>query len=361
MKILLTCITSLLIWTATAQTAISGNMTLDQKSASNFAQLALNCIQKEYPNKLGQVLHDSTEIASPQELHPAFYGCFDWHSSVHGHWTLVRLLKQFPKLPEAKEIRKKLNENLTADNIMAEVAYFNRPSSKLFERTYGWAWLLKLATELKTFEGDKDAMKWSQNLAPLAELIRSRYMVFLPKLTYPIRTGEHPNTAFGMTFAWDYAVAYGDSELQVVLKKQAMNYYSRDSDAPVKWEPSGFDFLSPSLEEAEMMARILPGKEFYTWVEQFIPGLAKGSLDVPFQPAKVSDRTDGKIVHLDGLNFSRAWCLYRIEKALPGDQPHLIKSAEAHLGASLPHLTSGDYAGQHWLTSFAVYALSCKE
>lgn len=331
-------------------------MKLDVKTASHFANLALSCMQQEYPNKLNQVLGDSSDLKSPSELHPAFYGCFDWHSSVHGHWMLVKLLKEFPNMPEAKEIRKKLGQNLTAKNITGEVKYFKDKTNRLFERTYGWVWLLKLAEELHGSE-DADMKQWSKNLKPLTDVIVDRYKGFLPKLTYPIRTGEHPNTAFGLTFAFDYAATVGDKELKALIEKKSLEFYMNDAKAPATWEPSGFDFLSPSLEEAELMARILPKEKYSGWLEQFIPGMVKGTTKLPYEPAKVSDRTDGKIVHLDGLNLSRAWCLFRIERALPGEQAHLIKLAEKHLQASLPNITSGDYAGEHWLASFAIHAL----
>lgn len=352
--------TLMLLFTATTFAQDKTNMLeLDVKAASHFASLAMNCMQQEYPNKLNQVLGDEDDLKSPKELHPAFYGCFDWHSSVHGHWMLVKLLKVFPNMPEAKEIRKKLNENLTAENIKGELRYFIDPTNKLFERTYGWAWLLKLAEELEGWE-DAEGQKWAKNLRPLTDVIVNKYIEFLPKLTYPVRTGEHANTAFGMTFALDYAEAVNHKELKMVISKQCNNFYGRDANYPAMWEPSGFDFLSPSLEEAELMSRIMPADKFYGWVEQFLPGIAKGTVVMPYKPAVVSDRTDGKIVHLDGLNLSRAWCLYRIANALEGEKPHLTKLADMHLKASLPHIKSGEYEGEHWLASFAVLALTTR-
>jgi hypothetical protein len=354
-------IIALLLLGFTAASAQKQNdvLTLDVKAASHFASLAMECMQQEYPNKLNQVVASADDLKSPSTLHPAFYGCFDWHSSVHGHWMLVKLLKTFPNMPEAKEIRKKLNENLTAANLKGEMKYFINPTNKLFERTYGWGWLLKLAEELKTWE-DADGQKWAANLKPLSDVIANRYIDFLSKLTYPVRTGEHANTAFGMSLAWDYAKAVNNSDLQSAISKTATGYFSRDAQYPAKWEPSGFDFLSPSLEEAALMSRIMPAAKFYGWVEQFLPGIAKGTVVMPYKPAIVSDRTDGKIVHLDGLNLSRAWCLYRIAAALEGDKPHLTKLGDVHLKASIPHIKSGDYAGEHWLASFAVMALTTR-
>jgi hypothetical protein len=334
---------------------------MDEQLATRFAQLPLDGIQKEYPNKLNQVLGDSSHLQSPKDLHPAFYGCFDWHSSVHGHWMLVKLVKHFDELPQRKEIRKKLKENLTAVNIEAEIAYFNLESNKSFERTYGWAWLLKLSEELHTWK-DKDAQKWSKNLKPLADLIAKRYTDFLPKLTYPIRTGEHPNTAFGLSFALDYAVAANNTELAELIKQRSKDYFLADKNCPAGWEPSGFDFLSPCLEEAELMSKVLPQDSFVVWLDEFLPGLRTGELKLLNEPAEVSDRTDGKLVHLDGLNLSRAWCLFNIAKALPKKyQEALSYSAEKHLKHSISHITSGNYAGEHWLASFAVHAMFCGE
>lgn len=335
-------------------TTAQDQLQMNQEHASHFAALALKCMQQEYPNKLNQVLGDGDDLQSPKTLHPAFYGCFDWHSSVHGHWMLVKLLKEFPELPEAQQIRTKLDQNLTAANIAGEVTYFEGKHNQLFERTYGWAWLLQLATELHTWD-DEQGQQWAKNLQPLTDLIVERYKAFLPKLTYPIRTGEHPNTAFGLTFAHDYAAAVKDDELLALITERCKTYYGNDQNGPLAWEPGGFDFLSPCLEEAEIMARVLPQAEYKIWLEGFLPALSNGTL--PMSPAVVSDRTDGKIVHLDGLNLSRAWCLYRIAEAYPEQQEYFSQLADEHLNATLPNIQSGDYAGEHWLASFAIYAL----
>lgn len=321
--------------------------------ANRLAQLPLKCIQQEYPNKLGQVLASAEELAGPLALHPAFYGCFDWHSAVHGHWMLAYLLKQFPELEQAALIRQKLAENITAENIQLELAYFSQPHNKGFERTYGWAWLLKLAEELHGWD-DPLARELAQNLQPLAERIAMLYLEFLPKLYYPIRVGEHTNTAFGLAFAWDYAAATGQDSLLQLIEQRARDFYAADRGCPLGWEPSGYDFLSPCLEEANLMRRVMPPAEFRAWLNSFLPGLSHPGFALP--PGIVSDRTDGKLVHLDGLNFSRAWCLYGIAQALP-EYGHLKTVADEHIRFSLPSIVDGGYEGEHWLASFAIYAL----
>jgi len=333
---------------------------LDMESASHFAKLALKCVKKEFPNKMDHVMNDQSEVQNPEILHPAFYGCFDWHSSVHGHWMLVRLLKMFPDLPEAGEIRSSLNGNLSAANIETEVKYLNQQNRKSFERTYGWAWLLKLAEELHGWD-DADGKQWSNNLQPLADAIVERYLDFLPKQTYPIRRGVHPNTAFGIAFALDYARAVGQKELKTLLIERSNTYFAHDSNCPAAWEPDGDDFFSRCLMEADLMRRILPSDEFSQWFHQFLPQLESGEPKSLLEPADVSDRSDPKIVHLDGLNLSRAWCMNGIASALAADDPLqeiLTKSAIRHAKATLPHIASGSYVGEHWLASFAAYMLS---
>jgi hypothetical protein len=327
---------------------------LTLEAADRLAQLPLKCMQREFPNKPGETLAAAADIGSPQNLHPAFYGCFDWHSSVHGHWMLVKLLKTFPGLKDRDLVRSKLAGNISAENILAEVKYFKRTEEKSFERTYGWAWLLKLAEELHTFN-DPLARELENNLRPLTNLVVQRHLEFLPKLNYPIRVGEHTNTAFGLAFAWDYAVAVGNQELQRLVEKRAKDFFMSDRGCPLTWEPSGFDFLSPCLEEADLMRRVLAKQEFVLWLKKFLPQLAHKKFFLA--PGVVSDRKDGKLVHLDGLNFSRAWCLYGIA-ALPG-YGHLRKVAEEHLSYSLGAVAGDSYEGSHWLASFAIYALSC--
>ena len=324
------------------------------KEANRLASLPLECLQIEYPNKLNQSLKDSTHIASPKVLHPAFYGCYDWHSSVHGHWSLVSLLKQFPSLHEAANIRKKLSTNITEENIIAEVAYFQLEGNHTYERTYGWAWILKLAEEIHTWN-DPLARDLEKNLEPLVALIVTSYIEFLPKLNYPIRVGEHTNTAFGLTLALDYAETLANKKLIAAIKTCVLRFYDDDADCPLSWEPSGFDFLSPCLEEANLVRRIYGPDEFKIWFDAFLPELSDP--DYTIAPGKVADRTDGKLVHLDGLNFSRAWCLYGISESIP-EYSHLKYIANEHISYSLPNIIDGNYSGTHWLGSFALNALN---
>ena len=328
------------------------DLTLEQ--AERLAQLPLKCIQNPLPYKSGIVLADSGDLAMPQAHHPAFYGCFDWHSAVHGHWSLVYLLKNFPELTAAEEIRKQIGQNLTPANIQKEIDYFSlNKYTKSFERTYGWAWLLKLSEELYTWE-DPDGQKWYEALVPLNEIISQKYIDYLPKLVYPIRVGEHTNTAFGLTFAHDYASTVGEEALKEMIEKRARDFYYSDQDCPLTWEPSGYDFLSPCLEEMDIMRRVLGREEFFQWQSQFLPDLQTGR--VSLQPAEVIDRSDGKLVHLDGLNFSRAWCLFPLSRH---NEP-LRQLADQHLQYSFDKITDGDYSGEHWLASFALYALKSK-
>ena len=341
----------------------TSNYSLTQAQASHFAQLALKCITREYPNKPEHVLNDAPDVQSPKALHPAFYGCFDWHSSVHGHWMLVRLLRLFPDLPEAGDIRKAFNANLSAENILAETAYLKQKNRQSFERTYGWAWLLKLAEEL-SLSTDADAKSWSRNLQPLVAALVDSYVQFLPKQTYPIRTGVHPNTAFGLAFAFDYAKSSGNEKLAALIAERSRTYFANDKNYPGAWEPGGEDFFSPALLEADLMRRVLSAAEFRRWFHQFLPQLAAGMPRALLKPATVTDRSDPKLVHLDGLNLSRAWCMRSIAGVLPPSDPArkvLAKSASLHASDALAHVASGDYAGEHWLASFAVYLLSTPE
>jgi len=333
----------------------AGGLILTSSGASHFAQLALDCIHKEYPNKLNQVLESDEFLLSPKTLHPAFYGCFDWHSSVHGHWMLVKLLRQFPELAERDQIVAGLATSLSVENIAGEVAYLGQESGS-WERTYGWAWLLQLAMELGEWD-DPFAAELAGNLAPLTQIIRDKYIEFLPRQEYPIRTGVHPNTAFGLSFALDYARSAGDDELVQSVSMAALRYYENDKNCPLSWEPSGEDFLSPCFEEAALMARVLPSDAYGNWLAAFLPGLSAADALVP---ANVSDRSDPKIVHLDGLNLSRAWDLYAISSRIDDEdlKAQFHTWASEHLAASLPHVASEHYEGSHWLGSFAVYALT---
>lgn len=327
---------------------------LHLEEANRLAVLPINCIQTEYPNKLGQTLGSDDDLKPPKTLHPAFYGCFDWHSSVHGHWSLVSLLKQFPDLGQKDTIEQMLLQNLSEENIQAEVAYFHGTHNSSYERTYGWAWLLKLAEELHTWDAPL-ARTLESNLQPLTDLIVGKYLEFLPKLNYPLRVGEHPNTVFGLTFAFDYANTLESDELISLIVERSKDFYMSDIGCPLDWEPSGFDFLSPCLEEAALMKRVLPKEDFKLWLSDFLPTLKNANFDL--ETGKVSDRTDGKLVHLDGVNFSRAWSLYEIAKDLP-EYAHLKNIANAHINYSLPNIVGDSYEGGHWLGSFALYALN---
>ncbi len=327
---------------------------------SEFAALVLRCIAQEYPNKLDHYLNDATQVGNPRVLHPAFYGCFDWHSSVHGHWLLAHLLRLYPQLPEARGIRAALNQNLTPGNLLAEAEYFKKAGRGSFERTYGWAWLLKLAEELGTGK-DEDAKRWSQNLEPLVDIVVEKYLAFLPKQTYPIRTGVHPNTAFGLSFALEYARSVNNQKFSSLIEARSRTYYLSDTNYPAGLEPSGEDFLSPALVEADLMRRVLEHEEFREWFHSFLPEIEAGKPRSLLTPATVSDRTDPKLVHLDGLNLSRTWCMQNIAAALPANDPAgriLISSALSHAQAGLAHVASGNYEGEHWLATFAAYLLS---
>ncbi len=324
-----------------------------EKMAGNFARMSLNCVAREYPNKPGHVMASDSDALTPVEMHPAFYGCFDWHSAVHGHWLLVKVLKEFPRIYLSEEISSVLQKNISDKNIRKEISFFNTVSNKNFERTYGWAWLLKLAEELYLWNDVQGQQLYAQ-IKPLADLIASKYYHFLPRLAYPIRIGEHSNTAFGLCFAWDYARSVGNDSLKTRIEQKALEFYFNDKNCPAGWEPGGFDFLSPCLEEADLMQRVLSPDEFNRWVQSFLPTLQDDPSNL-FSPAVVLDRTDGKLIHLDGLNLSRAWCFYHLAEKTGDD--HLAALGDMHLRKSLPVLSSGNYSGEHWLASFATYAL----
>jgi hypothetical protein len=340
-----------LLFTVTASFA----QQLTPERANGLAHLPLKCLQQEYPNKLSQLLADASELGTPKQLHPAFYGCFDWHSSVHGHWSLVYLLHHFPNLENRQEIINKLTVNLSKENIAQEIAYLNKKHEKSYERTYGWAWLLKLQQELDaTASTQPFAVELSKNLQPLTDLLVERYIEFLPKLNYPLRNGTHTNTAFGLNLAWDYAYGKQKTQLMATIKETALRLFKNDTNCPFDWEPSGTDFLSPCLEEMGTMQRIMPEKEFLKWLKDFAPRLSDKKYT--WEPGKVSDRTDGHLVHLDGLNFSRAWNFYRLAKQYPKQFAHLKTLADTHLTFSLPAIVDGNYEGEHWLASFALHA-----
>jgi hypothetical protein len=325
--------------------------------AHALASLPLACLETQYPNKLNQTLSDPSQIKQPKALHPAFYGCFDWHSSVHGHWSLVYLLKNFPALEEAEMIKKLLIDHLSAENIIIEVNYFNEAGNQSFERTYGWAWILKLAEELHTWDTPL-ARQLEANLQPLTDHIVNAYLNFLPKLIYPIRVGEHSNTAYGLSLAYDYAQVFDHEPLNQLIKSSVNRFYAEDQGCPLTWEPSGFDFLSPCLEEANLMRKVYSPNVFKNWLSTFLPSILRSNFKLA--PALLGDRTDGKLVHLDGLNFSRAWCLYGIAETLP-EYAHLAIIANDHFNSSINNVVDDHYAGAHWLGTFAIYALDASD
>jgi hypothetical protein len=320
---------------------------IDRDLASKLAAMPLAHLRRELPHQLDHLVQFDGDLARPRALHPAFYGCFDWHSAVHGHWMLARLSRTVPNLAEHGAISSLFDETLTAANLRVEAAYFeHRPA---FERTYGWAWLLELARELAGTRG-------SPALQPLVNVIVRGYLSFLPKQTYPIRAGTHANTAFGLSLALDWARAASHRQLEALIVERSRSYFGRDANVPAAWEPSGDDFLSPALVEADLMRRVLEPAELLAWLERFMPTLPP-SLRTP---ATVSDRNDPKLAHLDGLNLSRAWCMRSLCAVLPdGDslRAQLTDAAVVHARAGLANVATGNYLGEHWLASFAVYML----
>ena len=329
--------------------------TLTKELASRFAGTALGHVTREYPNKPDHVLTGPSDAQTPRALHPIFYGSFDWHSCVHGYWLLARCLRRFPDIPEAAAIHMLFDTQFTPEKVAGEVAYLARPSSRGFERPYGWAWALMLQGELLRHSGE-DARYRAMVLKPLADAFVQRFKDFLPLATYPIRAGTHGNTAFALVLALDYARASGDRELQSLLKQKASAWYGGDAGYG-GFEPSQDDFLSLSLMESACMSRVLDENAFPTWFQRFLPHAEHGQPSFLFDPAAVSDRSDGKIAHLDGLNLSRAWCWRLILHALPqGDLPNVGPVIDRHIESALPHVT-GDYMGEHWLATFAMLAL----
>jgi hypothetical protein len=322
----------------------------DSKAAERFANLALACVHKEYPNKIAHNLESDADVAPPRKLTPAFYGCFDWHSSVHGHWLLARLARTFPDAPFATAAREALRQSLTPENVAQEAAYLKGPGRASFERPYGLAWLLQLGAELREWD-DPLAHELSANLRPLEAAASERLRTWLPKLSHPVRSGEHSQSAFAFGLILDAARASGDKELAETVTRKIREFYTPDRNCPVAYEPSGEDFLSPCLAEADAMRRVMSKSEYATWLHGFLPHLT-------FHPEVVTDPTDGKLAHLDGLNLSRAWMLEGIASGLPkGDAriASLTALAKAHRDAGLAAVTGEHYEGGHWLGSFAVY------
>jgi DUF2891 family protein len=323
---------------------------LTPETAERFAGLALGHVTREYPHKLDHVMEGPEDVLGPRALHPLFFGSFDWHSCVHGYWLLLRTLRLFPEMAVSARIRSLADAMIIPANVAGELAYLDRAYTGPFERPYGWAWLLMLHAEAQRHDAE-----WAATLAPLASAFAARFKSFLPRLTYPIRTGTHYNTAFAMVLALDWADA-NDPALAALVRARAADYYRGDCACP-GWEPGGDDFLSPALTEALLMRRALSGAAFRPWFDAFLPDLAAGTPRSLFAPAFVSDRSDGKIAHLDGVNLSRAWCWRGLAGALEPELAALAReTADTHLDASLPHV-AGDYMGEHWLATFALLAL----
>jgi hypothetical protein len=333
---------------------------LDPTAAARFAELALGCVHREYPNKIAHVLHNDADAAPPRELTPVFWGCYDWHSSVHGHWLLVRLVRLDPDAQFVPGARESLGRSFIHEGMRGEVEYLQVPGRETFERPYGLAWLLQLAAELRQWD-DADAARWAAALAPLEALAAERLRDWLPKLAYPIRAGEHSQTAFAFGLALDWARIAGDAEFEALLVTRSRELYLADTNCPLGYEPSGQDFLSPCLAEADLMRRVLPEAEFAGWLGRFLPGIPEDAGPDWLPVAIVTDRADGKLAHLDGLNLSRAWMLEGIAAALPvGDlrRISLRAAAAAHAQAGLESVTGEHYEGGHWLGSFATYLVT---
>jgi hypothetical protein len=333
---------------------------MDPATAARFAGLALKCLHDEYPSHVSVTLNRDSDARPPRELTPAFYGCFDWHSDVHGHWLLVRLLRLMPDAPFAARARAELARSFTPENIAGELQYLKQPGRASFERPYGLAWLLQLSAELREWN-DPRAKQWSATLQPLEAEAASRIKSWLPKLHYPIRVGEHDQTAFSFGLIWDWAGVAGDAQMRALLTEAAQRFYVKDRDCPLSYEPSGEDFLSPCLSEADFMRRVLDANAFGAWLSHFLPGIPRAGGNGWLQPGVVTDRSDPKLAHIDGLNLSRSWMLEGIAHGLPrGDRriPALHATAEQHGDAALPAVTGEHYEGGHWLGTFAVYLTS---
>lgn len=336
-----------------AASALQAQTLFDAGSAAHFVRLALDCAGREYPNKIAHVMSSDADARPPRDLTPSFYGCFDWHSAVHGHWLLARAIRIWPKAEFAAPARAALNRSLTPANLAREAEYMRGKGRESFERPYGLAWLLKLAAELRTWS-DPDAPRWSEALQPLESAAVSRLRTWLPKLSHPVRVGEHSQTAFALGFILDYARAAGDRELARLVEQRIRAYYLLDRACPVNYEPSGEDFLSPCLGEADAVRRVLPQPEFARWFDAFLPR-------IPLAPAVATDRSDGKLAHLDGLNLSRAWMLEGIAASLGANHPRraaIVRLAAQHREAGLKAVTGEHYEGGHWLGSFAVYLVT---
>jgi len=343
-------------------TAAADEPAMDVSTVGNFANLALQCIHQEYPNKIGHVMQSDDDVAPPRELTPAFYGCFDWHSSVHGHWLLARLSKLYPDAEFSAAAKAGLGQSLSQERLAGDAAYLAGEGRASYERPYGLAWLLCLADELHTWD-DEEAQQWSKNLAPLENEAADRIRSWLPKLYYPIRTGEHSQTAFAFGLILDWAEAVEDEEMVTLVKGTSLRFYLEDVGCPLSYEPSGQDFLSPCIAEADLMRRILPRRQFAAWLDEFLPEIPTDGGAGWLPIGVVTDRTDGKLAHLDGLNLSRAWMLEGILAGLPDDDPRsaaLRAAADTHSKSGLASVTGEHYEGGHWLASFATYLVTGK-
>jgi hypothetical protein len=332
----------------------------DIKAAQRFASLALACVHKEYPNHLSHTLNSDADVAPPRKLTPAFYGCYDWHSSVHGHWLLVRLVRTFPDAPFVQPAREALRQSLTAENMAQEAAYLRGEGRSSFERPYGLAWLLQLIAELREWD-DPQAKEMAANLLPLEKVALERLNNWLPKLSHPVRIGEHDQTAFALGLMLDYAHGNGDQKFAELVVSRAKQFYLSDQNCPLAYEPSGEDFLSPCLGEADVMRRVLPGPEFADWLRTFLPQISTSSTGEWLPPVVSPDPGDPKLAHLDGLNLSRAWMLEGVATGLSKNDkrlPSIMATAKAHRQAGLAAVTGEHYEGGHWLGSFAVYLVT---
>jgi hypothetical protein len=329
----------------------------DDTAADRFAKLALACVHQEFPNKIAHVLKGDADVLPPRVLYPAFHGCYDWHSSVHGHWLLARLIRRIPGAPFVDDARAALARNLTPAKLAAEAAYLERPDRASFERPYGLAWLLQLASELRSWD-EPQARDWSRALAALESVAAARIKRWLPELHYPIRVGEHDQTAFAFGLIWDWATIAQDQEMRALLRDAATRFYLGDVQCPLGYEPSGHDFLSPCLAEADFMRRVLDREQFSRWLTRFLPGIPRSARKTWLAPGIVTNRADPKLAHIDGLNLSRAWMLRGIAQALdPRDRrvAALERAAREHAQSALPQVTGEHYEGGHWLGTFAVY------
>ena len=350
----------LLIAAAVGRVSAQEARTFDAAAVGRFAQLALDCVHQDYPNKISHVLGSDADVRPPRELTPVFCGCFDWHSAVHGHWLLVRLCRMYPESPQVGAARAALAESFTDEKVAAEVAYFQAKEHKSFERPYGLAWLLQLSAELHEWD-DPQARQWAATLEPLEQIAAARFRAWLPKLSYPVRTGEHSQTAFAMGLVYDWARSRGDEEMLRLVTERAREYYLKDRGANLAFEPDGQAFLSPILAEADLMRRIMEPAEFAAWLDGFLPELKGGCPAGWLRPAVVTDKEDGHLVHLDGLNLSRAWMLEGIVAGLPPSDvraPGLLAAIAEHKKAGLEAVSGEHYEGGHWLGSFAVYLVT---